>query len=208
MTLFEALLITSTYVFYVSTVFYIYYINKDSNNTSTRSPAALSSSSSSSSLKSNDSASIGDEERAHMLADSTAASDGNNTALSNDTVVNVFFKSHVKRSVENTLNFLIPPLTSRTGEITITRSLTAMAMCVACISVLTTLIVFFCSVLVAHLGIGNSTIGATLVALGSEIPDTISSVALARNGYFDAAMAGAIGRYYYPFSPPSFPSSH
>ena len=43
------------------------------------------------------------------------------------------------------------------------------------------------------LGIGSSTVGATLIALGSEVPDIVSSVALARRGLFDAALAGAIG---------------
>ena len=35
--------------------------------------------------------------------------------------------------------------------------------------------------------------GATLVALGAEIPDTISAVALSRNGFTHGAIAGAIG---------------
>jgi len=47
--------------------------------------------------------------------------------------------------------------------------------------------------LIAHMDVGTSTVGATLVALGSEIPDTIASIALARSGYNDGAMAGAIG---------------
>ena len=47
--------------------------------------------------------------------------------------------------------------------------------------------------LIVRIGVGTSTVGATLVALGSEIPDAISSVALARSGYYDGAMAGAIG---------------
>jgi Ca2+/Na+ antiporter len=48
-------------------------------------------------------------------------------------------------------------------------------------------------VLSQQLGVGGSTVGATLVALGSEIPDVISSMALAKRGYHNGAMSGAIG---------------
>ena len=48
-----------------------------------------------------------------------------------------------------------------------------------------------------HLRVNNNyndnKIGATLVALGAEIPDTISAIALSRNGYTHGAIAGAIG---------------
>ena len=47
--------------------------------------------------------------------------------------------------------------------------------------------------IVFFLGIEGSTLGATLIALGSQIPDIVNSIALARGGYFDAAMANAIG---------------
>eukprot|EP01031_Cornospumella_fuschlensis_P038157 gene38157-46366_t len=61
------------------------------------------------------------------------------------------------------------------------------------ISICASLIVSLSEVLVESLNIGSSTLGATLVALGSEIPDTISAMSLARNGYHDGALAGAIG---------------
>ena len=209
MTLIEASLITLTYVFYVLTVFYIYYIN-NSNNTAFRGafrgPSSLSSSSSSSSSSSlsttvgkNCGAAAsdgdGDEESTLLIADPASAANGSSrdSYLYNDSAANIAFKTYATRPIVYILNLSIPPLKNRAGEVSVARSLLAMAMCVVCISVLTTLVVYFCSLLVAHLNIDNSTIGATLVALGSEIPDTISSVALARSGYFDAAMAGAIG---------------
>ena len=42
-------------------------------------------------------------------------------------------------------------------------------------------------------GVSTTTIGGTVVAMGSQLPDIMSSVALARGGYSDAAMAGAVG---------------
>lgn len=61
------------------------------------------------------------------------------------------------------------------------------------ISITASAIVSLSEALVQSLDIGSSTMGATLVALGAEIPDTISAMALARNGYHDGALAGAIG---------------
>jgi Ca2+/Na+ antiporter len=43
------------------------------------------------------------------------------------------------------------------------------------------------------LPVDTTTMAATLVAFGAEVPDAISSVSLAHAGHFDAAMAGAIG---------------
>eukprot|EP00981_Chlorochromonas_danica_P012078 scaffold4415_cov170-Ochromonas_danica.AAC.1 len=70
---------------------------------------------------------------------------------------------------------------------------TVLGMSIVGISICASLIVFLSETLVSSLGIGSSTMGATIVALGAEIPDTISAMALARNGYHDGAIAGAIG---------------
>ena len=69
----------------------------------------------------------------------------------------------------------------------------SLAACVVGISVLAYAIIFFTNLLVAQIGVGTTTVGATLVSLGAEIPDTISSISLSRNGHHDGAMAGAIG---------------
>jgi len=69
----------------------------------------------------------------------------------------------------------------------------SLAACVVGISVLAYAIIEFTKLLVAQIGVGTTTVGATLVSLGAEIPDTISSISLARNGHNDGAMAGAIG---------------
>lgn len=61
------------------------------------------------------------------------------------------------------------------------------------ISICASVIVNFSQALVESMGIGTSTMGATLVALGAEIPDTVSAMSMARNGYHDGAIAGAIG---------------
>lgn len=54
-------------------------------------------------------------------------------------------------------------------------------------------VVYLSEVLVEALQLDRTTIGATVLALGSQLPDIVSSVALAKAGYFDGAMAGAIG---------------
>ena len=69
----------------------------------------------------------------------------------------------------------------------------SLAACVVGISVLAYAIIELTKLLVAQIGVGTTTVGATLVSLGAEIPDTISSISLARNGHNDGAMAGAIG---------------
>ena len=43
------------------------------------------------------------------------------------------------------------------------------------------------------LGIARAVAGATVLALGAQVPDTIASMALARAGMFDGAVSNAIG---------------
>lgn len=69
----------------------------------------------------------------------------------------------------------------------------SLAASVVGISVLAYLIILFTKLLVQQIGVGTTTVGATLVSLGAEIPDTMSSIALSRSGHNDGAMAGAIG---------------
>eukprot|EP01034_Spumella_vulgaris_P026223 gene26223-32763_t len=73
------------------------------------------------------------------------------------------------------------------------RAIAVLVVSIVCIGLLASGIVSFSEAIVRHMGIDTSTLGATLVALGAEIPDTISSISLARNGYYDGAIAGAIG---------------
>jgi Ca2+/Na+ antiporter len=78
-------------------------------------------------------------------------------------------------------------------KVTFMRASGALAMSVLWIALLAWCIIEISESLIKHMGVGTSTVGATLVALGSQIPDAIASIALARSGYFDSAMAGAIG---------------
>jgi len=65
--------------------------------------------------------------------------------------------------------------------------------CILCIGALATAIVVFSEAVIAELGFSSTTVGATFVALGAEIPDAVSAVAMAKLGYYDGAVAGAIG---------------
>jgi Ca2+/Na+ antiporter len=78
-------------------------------------------------------------------------------------------------------------------KVSFIRATSVLVSCIMSISVLAYCIIVLSETLITRIGVGTSTVGATLVALGSEIPDAISSVALARSGYNDGAMAGAIG---------------
>lgn len=78
-------------------------------------------------------------------------------------------------------------------EVSFARAVSVLLSCIASISILAYCIIVLSETLIKRIGVGTSTVGATLVALGSEIPDAISSVALAKSGYSDGAMAGAIG---------------
>lgn len=80
------------------------------------------------------------------------------------------------------------------GErVSLFRAVWCLTTCIIYVGLLASLIVALCHRISHLLGIGGSTVGATLVALGSEIPDTISSISLAKKGYTDGAMSGAIG---------------
>jgi Ca2+/Na+ antiporter len=89
----------------------------------------------------------------------------------------------------------IPQLLYKSGnaKIPLTRLFFILFACIIYMGLLTTFLVTLCQILVSYLDIGKSTIGATLVALGSEIPDVINSVALARKGYSDGALSAAVG---------------
>ena len=78
-------------------------------------------------------------------------------------------------------------------KVSFLRALGALTASIIWVAVLAWCIIGLSEALIKFLGVGTSTIGATLVALGSEIPDAVASVALARGGYSDGAMAGAIG---------------
>ena len=75
----------------------------------------------------------------------------------------------------------------------LSRAVGVLLTCIVCIGLLASLIIYFCSDIAKILGVDQSTLGATLVALGAEIPDTISAVSLSRNGYTHGAISGAIG---------------
>jgi Ca2+/Na+ antiporter len=49
------------------------------------------------------------------------------------------------------------------------RAVTVLIVCLCCIAVLASMIIFFCTDLARSLGVDQSTLGATLVALGAEV---------------------------------------
>lgn len=109
--------------------------------------------------------------------------------------INMYMQKYITIPLKLLIKTIMPTLNTSTTtiKVSIKRVLVVVCFCISYISLLTIIIVSCCEALVKLINIDESTIGATLVAIGSEIPDTISSIALARNGYFDAAIAGAVG---------------
>ena len=79
------------------------------------------------------------------------------------------------------------------SNVSLHRAISVLLTCIVCIGLLASLIIYFCSDLAKIMGVDKSTLGATLVALGAEIPDTISAISLSRSGYTHGAISGAIG---------------
>lgn len=107
---------------------------------------------------------------------------------------------YITAPVSHVVTSLIPPLIvvshdpdTKKPVVSIRSAVCSLSACIVAISVSAYAIIFFTKLLVAQIGVGTTTVGATLVSLGAEIPDTISSISLARNGHHDGAMAGAIG---------------
>jgi Ca2+/Na+ antiporter len=78
-------------------------------------------------------------------------------------------------------------------KISFLRAFSVFSMSILWVAILAWCIIGLSEMLIKFIGVGASTVGATFVALGSEIPDAVASIALARNGYHDGAIAGAIG---------------
>ena len=78
-------------------------------------------------------------------------------------------------------------------KVTLFRSLTVVATCIMYVCIFAAIVVKLCGLITEHIGLDQTTIGATLVAFGAQLPDVVSSISLARGGYFNGAMANAIG---------------
>ncbi len=79
------------------------------------------------------------------------------------------------------------------AQVTACRALMVLFVCISYVTILVSLLINTCQLIIDNSLIESTTIGGTLLAFGSQIPDISTSIALARNGYGDAAVAGAIG---------------
>ena len=78
-------------------------------------------------------------------------------------------------------------------NVSLCRAIVVLLTSILCVGILASCIIYFCADIAKLMGVDNSTLGATLVALGAEIPDTISAVSLSRSGFTHGAISGAIG---------------
>ena len=182
MVYYEALIVTLVYILYVGTVSIIYFVGRNNNNNN------------------NNKVLVDDDaDASRALLESI---ESNNNEVINFPANPLYtwgvnlFNVYFATPFQSTLAYLMPKLTpdiDSKGKVPLLKAFSVLGMCIVYIAIFTSIIVNTCSILVSQLNVDKSTIGATLVALGSEIPDTISAVALAKNGYYDGAMAGAIG---------------
>ncbi|KAF0697634.1 Aste57867_11683 [Aphanomyces stellatus] len=86
-------------------------------------------------------------------------------------------------------------LPTRDGDTYSTRHLylLALALSIGYVALFSAGALYLTRRLSSALGLSSTTAGATLLALGAQIPDTMASVSLARAGHADAAVCNAIG---------------
>lgn len=82
---------------------------------------------------------------------------------------------------------------NRIPRVPLWRAFAVTILSVTYIGLLAAAIVSSSTVIVSYMHINKATVGATIIALGAEIPDLVSSISLSKGGFHDAAMAGAIG---------------
>ena len=105
----------------------------------------------------------------------------------------------VWRPLEWVFAHTIPAIeTDDDGEVDAERQSTAKALLTFVISVvylavLSDVVLEITKVVSDSLGIERAVAGATVLALGAQVPDTIASMALARAGMYDGAVSNAIG---------------
>lgn len=191
--LYEALLLTSVYVVYVGTVFVFYLVYANSQQ-STLLP------SDEESIVFND-ASVRNiqEEDEDEEADETDLVQHTDTSEADSACWRCARRSFnavvcpVRRVIVTFMPSLkVPPASSKV-RVPVWRAVLVLVLSVLLVGYLSNLIIDICGVVIEELDVDPSILGATLVAIGAEIPDTFSAVGLAKKGYPDGAMAGAIG---------------
>jgi len=85
------------------------------------------------------------------------------------------------------------PYCCHTQKVTLFRALSVVIVSIGYVCVFASIVVELCGIITIHGGFDQTTVGATLVAFGAQLPDIVSSISLARDGYFNGAMANAVG---------------
>ena len=88
--------------------------------------------------------------------------------------------------------YIIPSLDTSV-RVSKLRALQVLISCIFIVGCHSFVLIYLSKILISYMHVDSSTMGATLISMGSEIPDLIGSVALMRRGYNDGAIASAIG---------------
>lgn len=104
----------------------------------------------------------------------------------------VSFNHFVAENVSRFWNYIIPNLDLH-DSVTKFRALLVLFFCIFFVGIHSFLLIFLSQILISFMDLDASTMGATLISMGSEIPDLIGAIALMRRGFYDGALASAIG---------------
>lgn len=98
----------------------------------------------------------------------------------------------VAENISNLWDYIIPTIETNV-RVSKLRAFQVLIACIFIVGCHSFVLIYLSKILISYMHIDSSTMGATLISMGSEIPDLIGSIALMRRGYFDGAIASAIG---------------
>ena len=168
----EAVYLVAIYVLYVSSVYISYYINGNSESNDTN--------------ESND-------PESNLLEDQQFVEDVEQIVSDEISIlrrIEVTFNHYVAETMSGFWSFVIPSLS---GDVSKFKAFQVLLACIFYVGCHSFVLIYLSKVLISFLHVESSTLGATLISMGSEIPDLIGSVALMRRGFYDGAIASAIG---------------
>ena len=175
----EALYLVAIYLLYVSSV-YISYIGSNSNSKSDNS---------NSDERANDNEShLLEESSDQQFVEDVEQIVGDEISIFRR--VEVSFNHLVAETISGLWSYIIPSLS---GEVSKFRAFQVLMACIFYVGCHSFVLICLSKILISFLRVESSTLGATLISMGSEIPDLIGSIALMRRGFYDGAIASAIG---------------
>ena len=196
--LYEAILLSSIYIVYVSSVMVLYYTSLISTNAAAAAAAAAAPLSQEDEdigkgLLADD-AELGREEdededgKEEGVSDKIIAESSTQTKDCPQRLSMYFRRSWrcmcfpVRCLIVSLMPRLKPAGASAKVRVSLIRAIGVLVLSIVLVGNLSSGVISICGIIIEELKVDASTLGATLVALGAQIPDTLSAIALARKG--------------------------